>query len=259
MVRRGCSVTTESQGRPHDARPTRCPCRHERHVLLRRLAFDRGEGKPSTIFVARYMDLNNVEAGDPVFISEYHHRRSRYRDTVSGQDGARHGHPADTRPAARSMCRYGRTRSPRHSRRNVLRGLHRLHRVGCDGIADPVFKVHDCGATWSPQPRVLSTGGVWFRNAQIAVSPLTGDVVLSLRSSATSRRKMPVMVVKSTDRWWTFGSLSRLGHPAFFDAQFPIPVQDQRIPDDGGRRRGPGLYRLDRTRPVPLSVQPRYR
>ncbi len=30
------------------------------------LAFDRGSGKPSTIFVARFMDLNNLEAGDPI-------------------------------------------------------------------------------------------------------------------------------------------------------------------------------------------------
>ena len=29
------------------------------------VAFDRGGSKPSAIFVARYMDLNNREAGDP--------------------------------------------------------------------------------------------------------------------------------------------------------------------------------------------------
>ena len=29
------------------------------------VAFDRGGNQPSSIFVARYMDLNNVEAGDP--------------------------------------------------------------------------------------------------------------------------------------------------------------------------------------------------
>ena len=30
------------------------------------VAFDRGEGKPSAIFVARFVDLNNREAGDPI-------------------------------------------------------------------------------------------------------------------------------------------------------------------------------------------------
>ena len=30
------------------------------------LAFDRGENAPSAIFVARFMDMNNVEAGDPI-------------------------------------------------------------------------------------------------------------------------------------------------------------------------------------------------
>ena len=40
-------------------------CRHQRSVLFRRRRIRPWRSQPSAIFVARYMDLNNVEAGDP--------------------------------------------------------------------------------------------------------------------------------------------------------------------------------------------------
>ncbi len=83
------------------------------------VAFDRGGNKPSAIFVARYMDLNNREAGDPFGYVDTRLVDSDRRHALPRQGGARHRHPTQRRdvhhhqppvagqaerPADRSTC-----------------------------------------------------------------------------------------------------------------------------------------------------------
>ena len=93
------------------------------------VAFDRGEHKPSAIFVARFIDLNNRENGDPIaylgtqlvaFSAE--HSRAR-------QDGAGRRHSAHALPPARSRRAQGDGTTvtqtvPAGQRLRRLRGVH---------------------------------------------------------------------------------------------------------------------------------------
>src|SRR5688500_15755788 len=141
------------------------------------LAFDRGDGAPSKIFVARYMDVNNLEAGDSI----------SYLDTrIVDQDaGARF---LDKNTIATDIPRTG-------ARCTSTAPVNGGDPVAQDIPAGNVYVAYtaftgtgvneqsvimisrsiDCGQTWSA-PRALSTGSRLVQNAQIAINPANGHV-----------------------------------------------------------------------------------
>ena len=186
------------------------------------LAFDRGAGAPSKIFVARYMDLNNVEAGDPI----------SYLDTriVDLDDGARFldktAMAVDV-PRSAARCTFnvpvpGGEAVPQ----NIPAGNVYVAYTAFTGSASAgteqsqilISRSVDCGATWST-PRVLSTGSRLVQNAQVAVSPSTGHVYVSWRRFQYSTQDDAIMVVRSTDGGLTYGKPVRIAGIRPFDQE----------------------------------------
>ena len=186
------------------------------------LAFDRGTGAPSKIFVARYMDLNNVEAGDPI----------SYLDTrvVDFDDGARFldktAMAVDV-PRTAARCTFnvpvpGGEAVPQ----NIPAGNVYVAYTAFTGSASAgteqsqilISRSVDCGATWSAA-RVLSTGSRLVQNAQVAVSPSTGHVYVSWRRFQYSTQDDAIMVVRSTDGGLTYGKPIRIAGIRPFDQE----------------------------------------
>ena len=103
------------------------------------VAFDRGGSQPSSIFVARYMDLNNREAGDP-----FGYVDTRLVDSDPGTRFLDKVALATDIPRSAATCTIASTQSGdkpadppiAHVRddpgRSGLRRLRGFHRFGCD-------------------------------------------------------------------------------------------------------------------------------
>ncbi len=220
------------------------------------LAFDRGDNAPSAIFVARFMDLNNLEAGDPIGYLDTRIVDTRHR--ARGSSTRRRSPPtfrAPRRPARiASTQTIGDTRiaaRPDHSRRATSTSpIPRSPGQGADEQSVILFsRSTNCGQTWSA-PKALSTGSRLVQNAQIAVDPVDGAVYVSWRRFKYLTQDDAVMVVRSTDGGAT--SARPCGSPGvrpFDQGTTPDVVPDQRLPDDGGRCHRPRLPGVARARP----------
>ena len=151
------------------------------------LAFDRGDNKPSAIFVARYMDLNNVEAGDP--FGYVGHAFRRFGPRARGSSTSRRWRP--TFRAAAATCTHRQHAVQRRTSGTIVQQTIPAGNVyvaysaftgqGADEQSVIMFsRSTDCGQTWSA-PNALSTGSRLVQNAQIAVSPVDGAVYVSWR------------------------------------------------------------------------------
>ena len=161
------------------------------------VAFTRGPSQPSAIFVARYMDLNNVEAGDPFGYAGTNRvdwdTGARFLDKVAlATDIPRSGatctitskqvHPEEetattrqeTIPAGNVYVAYAAFTGSEATEQSVIM----------------LSRSTDCGASWST-PIALSTGSRLVQNPQIAVSPTDGAVYVSCGDSSIRRRTTP--------------------------------------------------------------------
>ena len=161
------------------------------------IAFNRGEGQPSKVFVARFIDNNNKDGGDPI---QYLGARQIDLGT-SGQfldkpwivaDIARNGAVCDingqTVPAGPVYLVYT----------SFVGGNNNVH-------SKIMFsKSTNCGATWS-QPSKLSESVAKNQGTTIAIDPGTGAIHIAWREFAdSSGGQNSIVVINSTNGGQTF-------------------------------------------------------
>jgi hypothetical protein len=182
------------------------------------LAFDRGDNAPSTIFVARYMDLNNLEAGDPIAYLD-----TRVVDRDTGVRFLDKTALATDVPRTSARCTFvvnvpgGEPEPQDIPAGNVYVAYTAFTGSGANQRSAIMFsRSTDCGITWSPA-RNLSVGSNLVQNAQIAVNPSNGDVHVSWRRFRSGLQDDAVMVVKATNGGTTFGKPIRVAGIRPFD------------------------------------------
>src|SRR5262245_60410253 len=147
------------------------------------VGFDRGGNQPSAIFVARYMDLNNREAGDP-----FGYVDTRLVASSTGTPFLDKVALAVDIPRGAATCTItsyqsgDEPRDPpiRHDRVIPAGSVYAAYAAftGSGATEQSVIMISrstDCGGTWST-PIALSTGSRLVQNPQIAVSPADGAV-----------------------------------------------------------------------------------
>ncbi len=184
------------------------------------LAFNRGENAPSAIFVARYMDMNNLEAGDPIV-----HLNTHIVDSDTGTRFLDKTALATDIPRTAATCSFNvplgdaaNTVVPQTiPAGNVYLAYSAFTGSGATEQSVILFsRSTDCGTTWST-PKALSTGSRLVQNAQIAVDPATGYVYVSWRRFKYTSQDDAVMVVRSTNGGVTFGKVVRVAGVVPFD------------------------------------------
>jgi uncharacterized repeat protein (TIGR01451 family) len=183
------------------------------------LAFDRGPNAPSTIFVSRFIDLNNRENGDPIAYLGTRVVESdpgvRFLDkTALAVDIPRTAAtctvdaPIDNQTSVRQTIPSG----------NVYIAYSAFSGTGASQQSQILFsRSIDCGLTWSA-PKNLSIGNILNQNAQIAVNPSTGDVWVSWRRfKAGDLQSDGIFISRSTDGGLTFSRPVRVAPVAAFD------------------------------------------
>jgi hypothetical protein len=185
------------------------------------LVFNRGTNVPSAIFVARYMDRNNKENGDPfVYLGT---------SIVESNSGAEFldkpafavGLPRPGSSAACNIDGQSITTGPVYAAWTIFLGEHHPHSGKHDGDDDGVDDKHpkkaqatirsrimfsrslDCGQTWS-KPDILS-GTRTNQAAAIAVDPRTGDVYVAWRQFASPGKPHAMVVRKSSNKGHSWG------------------------------------------------------
>jgi uncharacterized repeat protein (TIGR01451 family) len=184
------------------------------------VAFDRGDNAPSAIFVARFKDMNNLEAGDPII-----HLDTRIVDSDPG------GRFLDKVALATDVARTAATCSfnvplgdaagtvvPQTiPAGNVYVAYAAFTGEGATEQSAIMFsRSTDCGATWSVA-RNLSLGSRLVQNPQIAVSPNNGQVYVSWRRFRSGTQDDSMYVIKSIDGGATFGKPVRVAGLRPFD------------------------------------------
>ena len=171
------------------------------------LAFDRGDNAPSAIFVARYKDMNNLEAGDPIV-----HLDTRIVDSDPGTRFLDKTALATDIPRSAATCSFnvplgdaaGTVVPQTIPAGNVYVAYSAFTGSGANEQSVILFsRSTDCGATWRT-PIALSAGSPRVQNAQIAVNPVNGHVYVTWRRFRYLSQDDAVMVVRSVDGGATF-------------------------------------------------------
>ncbi len=180
------------------------------------LAFNRGEGQPSAIFVARYQDLNNKENGDPF----QYQRTSIVARNLPGDFLDKPTIAVDIPRAGSGTCNVNGVQTPAgavYAAWTVFLGPNHPHgkkddddddREGESQGTDPIrsrivfSRSADCGVTWS-NPVTLSDSRT-NQSASIAIDPRNGHIYVAWRQFATWHWIHAIKIVKSTDGGRTF-------------------------------------------------------
>ncbi|MEP7119116.1 MAG: exo-alpha-sialidase, partial [Acidobacteriota bacterium] len=172
------------------------------------LAFDRGEGGKSAIFVTRFIDRNNKENGDPVAYLGTSLVTTSSPGVFLDKPWMAVDMPRGNNP---TQCVVGGTLSGGTVKRNGHRDRGKDDKKGGDDGLDrvPAGAIYvaytsftgqdstlrstiylkrsmDCGATWSAPMRVSNTADALNQGATIAVVPQSGDVFVAWRRFATA-------------------------------------------------------------------------
>jgi uncharacterized protein YjbI with pentapeptide repeats len=177
------------------------------------IAFNRGAGGLGTVFVARFIDNNNTETGDPI----------QYLGTVRVDDGTptrfidKPWLATDIPRAGALTCTIGSQRFPGG---NVYMAY--VSFVGINNEPDEtrstlvLSRSRDCGATWS-QPVSITDGGSLAQGASMAVDPNTGTLWVVWRQFASAGRPNAMFVSRSTDGGATFSAPLKIADINPFD------------------------------------------
>ena len=197
------------------------------------LVFNRGGNVPSAIFLARYVDRNNKENGDPFaylgtsivdsnsgaqFLDKPAFAVGLPRPGVSGTCTL-DGQSIATGPVYAAWTIFLSEKHP-HS------GKHDSDDDGVDDKhpkkAEPTIRSRimfsrslDCGETWS-KPHILSATRT-NQAAAIAIDPRNGDVYLAWRQFASGLRPHAIVVTRSTNGGRSWGPRTEIGHFFPFD------------------------------------------
>jgi Putative Ig domain/Galactose oxidase, central domain len=195
------------------------------------LAFDRATATSassiSTIFVARYNDLNNNEQLDPITYVDTH-------IVASGNSSQFLDKPSmavDIPRAGAATCSFtanepgvgpnGRTLAVRQSfpAGNIYLAYTDFL-AGTKSNATPTHLMFthstDCGVTWST-PIQINTGTTTSQGSAIAVNPVTGAVYVAWRQFASTGFSDAIMVAQSTNAGKSFSTPAQISKFTPFD------------------------------------------
>ena len=220
------------------------------------VAFDRGANKPSAIFVARYMDLNNREAGDP-----FGYVDTRLVDSDPGTRFLDKVALATDIPRTAATCTITSTQSGdkpgdppiAHVARSRPGNVYVAYAAftGSGATEQSVIMISrstNCGQTWST-PIALSTGLAAGAEPADRRQPDRRRRLRLLAPVPYTSQDDAVMIVKSINGGATFSKPLRVsGHPVVRSADVGHAVPQQRLPDDGDRRHRARVSRLARSR-----------
>jgi len=185
------------------------------------LAFDRATGpgqasSVSSIFVARYNDLNNNENLDPIAYIDTH-------VVASGNSSQFLDKPSmavDIPRAGAATCSFN-ANEPGAGPNGGTLTVHQSFPAGNVYLAYTDFlaatkdngtpthlmftRSTDCGVTWST-PVQINTGTTTSQGSAIAVNPLNGNVYVAWRQFASSGISDAIMIAQSTNAGKSFGT-----------------------------------------------------
>ena len=191
------------------------------------IAFNRGDGEVGKVFVARFIDNNNKDGGDPI---EYA-GTTQIETGTAGQFLDKPWIVADVPRGDLTCVVNGRT---------VAAGAAYLVYTSFVGGDNNVHskimfsRSTDCGATWS-NPAKLSERVAKNQGTTIAIDPGTGDIHIAWREFATagdSTSRNSILVAKSTDGGKSFTKAAAI-FPSFspFDqASSPLTFRTNAYP-----------------------------
>ena len=229
------------------------------------VAFDRGDNKPSAIFVARFIDLNNNEAGDPIV-----HLSTPASSTASAAHASSTSRrwPRTSRASAATctiqapLGMTGPTSRPDHPGRERLRRLRRVHRVRAPtSIARSCSRARPTaasrGARRSASQRRHRARCRTPRSPSIPAERRGLRLVARVSIRYAGRRGHRRQVDR---RRRNFGKAVRVaGRPSLRPGHQPHLVPDQWLPDDGDRRDRARLRRVVGARPRDRAARPPHR
>ena len=196
------------------------------------LAFDRatspaGASSVSSIFVARYNDLNNNENADPITYIDTH-------IVASGNASQFLDKPAmavDIPRSGASTCSFnanepgvGPNGGPLTVHQSFAAGnVYITYTDFLAGTKDNATPTHlmftrstDCGVTWST-PVQLNTGNTTSQGSTIAVNALNGNVYVAWRQFKSTGIPDAIMIAQSTNAGRSFGAPVRISTFTPFD------------------------------------------
>jgi uncharacterized protein YjbI with pentapeptide repeats len=196
------------------------------------LAFDRATSTTtassvSSIFVARYNDLNNNEQADPITYIDTHivtsGNSSQFLDKPSmAVDIPRSG--AATCSFTANEPGVGANGGPLAVKQSFAAGniylayTDFLAATKANSTPTHLMVTHstDCGVTWS-KPVQLNTGTTTSQGSAIAVNPVTGAVYVAWRQFASSGTSDAIMIAQSTNAGKSFSAPVQISKFTPFD------------------------------------------
>jgi Putative Ig domain len=185
------------------------------------LAFNRGTGGLSSVFVSRLMDLNNQENGDPIaFIGT---------QVVATGNGTQFldkpSMAVDIPRSGASTCTFSFPGPNSTPINQSFRGGN-IFLAYTDFLAaskDNATPTHlmftrstDCGLTWST-PIQLNTGTTTSQGSAIAVNPVNGNVFVAWRQFKSTGVPDAIMIAGSNNSGKTFGKPTQISTFTPFD------------------------------------------
>ncbi len=163
------------------------------------MVFDRGESAPSAAFVARYIDLNNKENGDPMIYIDTHLVDSR-TGIVEGGESSFIDKPWLATDIPRKGSKTCTITVEQEGGDGSVETVTQEFNGGNVYVAYAVIKsseagltseIHfsrstDCGASWSTPERIGESGHI-HQGATIAIDPRDGTVYVAWRQFSDDR------------------------------------------------------------------------
>ncbi|MGI0149661.1 MAG: sialidase family protein, partial [Thermoplasmata archaeon] len=173
------------------------------------IVFDRGDAPDSKVFVARYIDLNNKEAGDPIAYVGTTVIDTRFGALTPTEfidkpwmavDG-----PRGSVDCSFSVQQDEGTVSQTVPAGNVYVAYTIVDGVGSSLTARILFsRSTDCGATFSA-PYVISAGHTINQGAVFGIDPENGSIFAAWRRFASGAETDAILVARSTNGGLSFG------------------------------------------------------
>jgi hypothetical protein len=178
-------------------------------------------GTPSSIFVARYNDLNNDENIDPVTYIDTHIVATGNTANTGGQFLDKPALAVDIPRAGANTCSFSVNEPGVFDQNGNPVSVNQSFAAGNVYIAYTEFLAAnkdnatptmlmfshstDCGVTWST-PVQINKGTVTSQGASIAVNPVNGNVYVAWRQFASTGVSNAIMVAHSTNAGRTFSA-----------------------------------------------------
>jgi parallel beta-helix repeat protein len=153
------------------------------------IVFDRGDPARSALFVARYVDLNNLESGDTIeYIDTGIVKANAAVDAFIDKPWMAVDIPRSADPAVTmSVNQSEKVLSQSVECGNVYLAWAEVFGLAPNQRSNIMFtRSSDCGATWSDNPIILNSFDTMAQGVSIAVSPSNGDVWVTWRQFNTT-------------------------------------------------------------------------